>query len=217
MQRKIEFEKDLVELYQQKDFNSHIYSKELNAIKRELNKVWYKLIFGPKDGYIPNLNAVVESFLNKRFKVKFICSNTHFRVKYHKIKNKFHLDNNNAQSPKEIPDFITLFKKDIGMQFPFKLKPGYNTHNMINFWAVLNTVSYFPLGFGPIGILDDQGHEIATIHDSTTKYEILYTPAMSIGDFYIFNSFKKPHGGIFPTKKINDRNSLELRCVYYPR
>ncbi len=201
------------------DLHEHINDVDLEKSRISFLNYLHQLVQSPHYHH-EHLNekdngeylSVVEEYLSIKLQKpieKIICHSAYFRFK-EGYASKLHLDNKNLQSAlhghkaKLIPSFERK-----------NLTPTFNAEDyedkMINVWLPLqyNEVINSPLAF----ILDKTVRFIgeSTILDfnELTAY---YLPRMTLGQLYIFDSLKIPHGCIPRHNKSPDRDSVEVRC-----
>ena len=87
---------------------------------------------------------------------------------------------------------------------------------MFNFWAPLGPTMDYPLGFASTNILGRNWIQKDSATSSYTEYYAYYLKFMTLGQFYIFNSFVVPHARLRLVEgPTNYHPSIEMRCFYY--
>ena len=148
----------------------------------------------------------------KKLKKKFKCSKSIYRPNLYQIETNVHSDILENTS-KTIQENAKVFTDEM-----IEDKDKFEQFDMYNFWAVLGPTIDYPLGFGTPDILEENAKRKDDVNAKDTTYKMYYTPEMDLGQFYIFNSFKVPHGRLVLNKDSTQYScSVEIRCFAYQK
>ena len=158
---------------------------------------------------------IVELYLSEKLGKRLenvICHSAFFRSKTG-YSNKMHIDAANLRNAfkghkqRLLPSFA---RKNISVNL------NYNDYEdkMINVWLPLQ---YEPVINSPLVFIKSKGYTFMDHHPCILDFKDIdawYFPKMSLGQLFLFDSIKMPHGCVPRQGEEPDRQSIEVRCFF---